>query len=173
MPQSIWNISQPGVGVTEFRTTGHLVLKRKTLTRATPRQVDILCWFPTLGGSILCRSRPLWVCSSLPLGHSAIGSRSRGQTGIIWTHSPLDIWGTPSLWCIHTNNRGSDRACAPCTTVQDSPQRHRQPSDPFKPCEGNSLAYALCPALQTHPAEFTTGQLWDRPHWPWQDFLMK
>ena len=32
---------------------------------------------------------------------------------------------------------------------------------------------SLGPALQTQPSEFTTGQLWERPHWPWQVFLMK
>ena len=134
MPQSIWNISQPGIGVTEFRTTGHLVLKRKTLTRATPRQVGILCWFPTLGGSRLCTSPPLLLCSNLPWGHSATGSRSQGRMGNIWTHGPLGM--CPLHHCL-------PEGCPPHPGFQDSPQRHRQPSDPFKPCSGNFLAYAL------------------------------
>ena len=44
---------------------------------------------------MLCRSRPLWVYSNLPWGHSAIGSRSRGKMGNIWTHSPLDMGNPP------------------------------------------------------------------------------
>ena len=31
--------------------------------------------------------------------------------------------------------------------------------------------WSLNEALQTHPWEFITGQLWDRPHWPWHWFF--